>query len=147
MIIFALAKKFSIEILFPLKLYVSLRHGFYDLLIHYFSTLCWFCHLQFLTLEIESQLAVGRLLFCSGTFQLTLTESWQSNRNLLLKVRKFQNEKSSRRIAQNMNEKIEKFCPKYSVQSFSNFLFIFWPMRRLHIFILKFPDLNPIREK
>ena len=123
MIIFALAKKFSIEILFPLKLYVSLRHGFYDLLIHYFSTLCWFCHLQFLTLEINSLLAVGRLLFCSGTFQVTLTESWQSNRNLLLKVRKFQNENWSRRIAQYMNE---KFCRKYSGQNFSFFLVHNW---------------------
>ena len=78
---------------------------------------CWFCHLQFLTLEINSLLAVGRLLFCSGTFHVTLTESWQSNRNLLLKVRKFQNENWSRRIAQYMNE---KFCRKYSGQNFSN---------------------------
>ena len=79
---------------------------------------CWFCHLQFLTLEINSLLAVGRLLFCSGTFQVTLTEPWQSNRNLLLKVRKFQNENWSRRIAQYMNE---KFCRKYSGQNFSVF--------------------------
>ena len=38
-------------------------------------------------------------------------------------------------------KKIEKFCPKYSGQNFSNFLFIFWAMGQIHIFILKFPDL------
>ena len=38
-------------------------------------------------------------------------------------------------------KKFEKVCPKYSGQNFSNFSFIFWAMRRLHIFILKFTDL------
>ena len=52
-----------------------------------------------------------------------------------LKVRKFQNEymKSSH-------------CPKYERKNLKNsapfqiFSFIFWAMRRLHTFILKFPD-------
>ena len=34
------------------------------------------------------------------------------------------------------------FCPKYSGQNFSIFLFIFWAMQRLYIFILKLPDLQ-----
>ena len=44
----------------------------------------------------------------------------------------------SRPIAQNINEKFEKFCPEQNFQIFS---FLFWAMRQLHIFILKFIDL------
>ena len=40
-----------------------------------------------------------------------------------------------------MNEKLEKLCPEVLGWNFSIFLFIFWAMRWLHIFILKFPDL------
>ena len=40
-----------------------------------------------------------------------------------LKVRKFENEYMKLRIAQNMNKKLEKFCPDTS--------FMFWAMRRI----------------
>ena len=60
--------------------------------------------LSFAISDFRNKFSIGsrKITFCSGTFQVTLTESWQRNRNLLLKFRKFQNEnlKSSH-------------CPKY----------------------------------
>ena len=67
---------------------------------------------------------------------------WIWNILTFLKVRKFQNENMESSHCPKYERKIWKILPwTLRAEFFKFFLFIFWAMRRLHIFILKFTDL------